>query len=321
MDIFMSEVMTESLNTHNSHDLMTDYESDCQIRGLSPTTVEKYLYDVKNYLLWTHHEGLDYLEINKHQLKSYISYLRIGRKCSLKTIDNNFSSLSSFYDYLAFEELVVANPIGPIRKRYLHRYKSQDRPAERQLISVEQMAGLINSIMDCRDRAVILLLAKTGIRRSELISIDLTDIDWTKYSIHLKPRAKRTNCQLFFDEETARNLKDWLHRRERLKVESQAFFIGMQGRRLARSGVYNLVVKWAIAYKIHNPDSKRTEDHFTPHCCRHWFTTHLRRAGMSREFIKELRGDSRREAIDIYDHIGPDELRREYLDKIPQLGV
>jgi len=42
---------------------------------------------------------------------------------------------------------------------------------------------------------------------------------------------------------------------------------------------------------------------------------------MSREFIKELRGDSRREAIDIYDHIDPDELRREYLDKIPQLGV
>ena len=51
------------------------------------------------------------------------------------------------------------------------------------------------------------------------------------------------------------------------------------------------------------------------------FTTELRRAGMSREFIKELRGDVRHEAIDIYDHIEPEELKREYLARIPKLGV
>ena len=314
----MSEVLSQSPETY---DLLSEYESDCYTRGLSPSTIEKYLYDLKNFLLWTHHEGVDYLDIDKHQLKAYINYLRTVKNCITKTVDNIFCSISSLYDYLAFEEMVLANPIGPIRKRYLHRYKSQDRPAERQLISVEQMAGLIRPIMDCRDRALILLLAKTGIRRGELISIDLDDIDWMKYSIRLKPRAKRTNCQVYFDEETALNLKDWLQRRERQNVKTHALFIGQTGKRLVRSGIYNLVVKWATAYGIHNPESKKMEDHFSPHCCRHWFTTHLRRAGMSREFIKELRGDSRREAIDIYDHIDPDELRREYLDKIPQLGV
>jgi integrase/recombinase XerD len=63
------------------------------------------------------------------------------------------------------------------------------------------------------------------------------------------------------------------------------------------------------------------EDHFSPHCCRHWFTTHLRRAGMKREFIQELRGDRRRDAIDIYDHIDKEELREAYLAYIPQLGI
>jgi integrase/recombinase XerD len=63
------------------------------------------------------------------------------------------------------------------------------------------------------------------------------------------------------------------------------------------------------------------EDHFTPHCCRHWFTTHLRRAGMPREFIQELRGDKRRDAIDVYDHIDRQELRRAYLAYIPKLFI
>ena len=53
----------------------------------------------------------------------------------------------------------------------------------------------------------------------------------------------------------------------------------------------------------------------------HWFITHLRRAGMTREFIQELRGDARKEAIDIYDHIDKKELRESYLAHIPQLGI
>jgi len=59
----------------------------------------------------------------------------------------------------------------------------------------------------------------------------------------------------------------------------------------------------------------------TPHCCRHWFTTHLRRNGIRRELLKELRGDSRGEAVDIYDHIDRKELKRANLVAIPELGI
>lgn len=72
---------------------------------------------------------------------------------------------------------------------------------------------------------------------------------------------------------------------------------------------------------LHDPNSDRMEDHFSPHSCRHWFTTHLQRAGMPREFIQELRGDARKEAIDIYDHIDRKELRESYLAHIPQMGI
>ena len=67
---------------------------------------------------------------------------------------------------------------------------------------------------------------------------------------------------------------------------------------------------------LHDPTSERLEDHSGPHCCRHWF-----RNGMKREYIKELRGDSRKEAFDLYNHIDSKELKEAYLAAIPQMGI
>ena len=74
-------------------------------------------------------------------------------------------------------------------------------------------------------------------------------------------------------------------------------------------------------FYLHNPALERMEEHFIPHYSCHGFTTHLIHAEMRREFIQELRGDSRREAIDIYDHIDLKELKEAYLACIPQLGI
>ena len=191
-----------------------------------------------------------------------------------------------------------------------------------KLVSVEDMAKLINSTIDIRDRAIITLLAKTGIRRRELISLDVSDIDFVEQSILLKPTAKRTNRLVFFDSEVSLMLKKWLRIREgRNEKQSTALFLNSEGDRLERTGVSYAVVEAAKQIGLHESNSSRLEDHFSPHCCRHWFTTHLRRAGMPREFIQELRGDVRREAIDIYDHIDKNELRESYMAHIPQLGI
>jgi integrase/recombinase XerD len=190
------------------------------------------------------------------------------------------------------------------------------------LISVEEMSMLVNSVIDVRDRAILALLAKTGLRRNELISLNITDINWTEQSIALQRKQfkKRSGRTVFFDDETARLLKRWLMQRKNIHPDTPALFVGERGR-LKRHGVYQMVVKYATNVGLHNPKSTKVEDHFTPHNCRHWFTTWLRRAGMDREFIKVLRGDRRREAIDIYDRIDRDELRRAYLAFVPRLGL
>jgi integrase/recombinase XerD len=177
--------------------------------------------------------------------------------------------------------------------------------------------------MNPRDKAIVTLLAKTGIRRGELIRIDLEDIDWIDQSIRLKPHPKRSNCLVFFDDECARVLKRWMKTRDSYHVQPgcSALFVNERGGRLQRHGVSHAVTKHATRIGLHDPASRRLDERFTPHCCRHWFTTHLRRNGMQRELIKELRGDARRDAMDIYDHIDKRELKRAYLAAIPQLGI
>ena len=147
-------------------------------------------------------------------------------------------------------------------------------------------------------------------------------MDLVENSIKLKPTAKRTNRTLFMDDECSFILRRWLKiRAGENRKGSTALFLNHEGDRLQRRGVSDVVYKAAERVGLHKPESKRMEEHFSPHCTRHWFTTHLRRAGMRREFIQELRGDSRREAIDIYDHIDLKELKEAYLACIPQLGI
>lgn len=301
--------------------LIEGFLRDCKIRGLSSSSTPHYLYVLRHFSTFLNRRRCSITSAGKEELRNYIEVLR-DEAISTKTIKNHLSILSSLYEYLVYEEIVTANPVLPVRKRYLRSYKDNGPVNERLLISVEDMAKLINGTLDIRNKAIITLLAKTGIRRNELVSLDVSDMNLVEYKIRLKPTAKRSNRTVFFDDEAAFVLRRWLKVHEDMNQKNDpALFLTAEGDRLDRDGVYGLVVKAAGRVGLHDPNSDRMGAHFSPHCCRHWFTAHLRRAGMRREFIRELRGDSRKEAIDIYDHIDLKELKEAYLACIPQLGI
>lgn len=306
----------------SSSKLIEGFQADCRIRGMASGSIPRYLSVIRIFCEYLDVHEINLIDVDRDILRGFLEYLRLERGVSHKTLENYFTVLSSLYEYLAYEGFVEKNPVLPVRKRYLKRYKENDEGQMRKLISVDEMARLISSIIDVRDKAIITLLAKTGIRRHEMIELDVDDIDWGEQEIRLKPTPKRTNRTVFFDDETAIVLHRWVKAREsRNRNNIMALFISNEGGRLGRNAVYHAVTKAAMKVGMHNPNSKKAEDRFSPHCCRHWFTTHLRRAGMSREFIQELRGDVRKEAIDIYDHIDKKELRESYLAHIPQLGI
>jgi integrase/recombinase XerD len=308
----------------NDVDLIKSFEKDCKMQNLTKGTIDTYRYVMNFFSEYLRKKGYNLLTVDKDILREYIPCMR-DRNFTQKTIENHFSALSSFYDYIVFEEIIEKNVVKIVRKRYLKTYKTNDNgESQRKLVSILEMSRFINSILDIRDKACALLFAKTGIRRNELVAIDIDDINWDKMSILLKPTHKRSNRLVFFDYECAVILKRWLQKREEhADPENKALFVPYTNRkqRLKRSGVDNRFVKWATLTKLHNPNSDKIEEHFTPHCGRHWNSTFLRRAGMPREYIKWLRGDAITEALDIYLHIDPDEVRKTYLSCIPQLGI
>ena len=321
-----AEVVTEA--TLDPAKLLSEFEGDCRDRHLTDETIGRYKSPLKLFFAFLKQRNQTILDVDKHVLKDFI-HVRREQGVDQKTLENNFTALSTFYEFLCFEGYANVNPVLPVRKRYLKRYKDENDngsydESARKLATVEQMAMLVNSILSVRDQAVVITLAKTGLRRGELASIDVDeDINWIEQSITLKRKKfkKRSGRTVFFDDETARVFKRWNAQRKKLYPKTKALFVNEYGERLGRNGIYNLVTKYAEAVGLHNPKSDRIEDHFSTHNCRHWFTTWLRRNGMPREFIKALRGDRRRDAIDIYDHIDREELRKAYLAFIPQLGV
>lgn len=303
---------------------LDEFLKDIELQGLSQDTVRSYRSSLRNYFDWLNG---DPTSIDRTDLKDFLYHLqheRTGKDgttgVSSSTVNNYFSCLNTYYRFLKYEGHIDENIIPEFRKRYGSSWRTSNRES-RQLISVEEMSKLVHATLDVRDRAIILVFAKTGIRRNELIQIDLGDIDWEEQSIRLKPTPKRSNTVVFFDGECNRVLNRWVRARANQDPESGALFTSQYGTRLKRQGVYSVVTKHAEQVGLHDPDTLDPQQRFTPHCCRHWFTTHLRRSGMQREFIQELRGDTRGDAIDVYDHIDRKELREAYLAHIPTLGI
>lgn len=303
-----------------------NFLEDCRTRGLTEHTIATYKSDIVIFLNFVG----DPLKVDIPILCKFLDYLKVmeyKRGKNVKkgvqptTIKAYFSAISTFYEYLVFTRQISISLIPSFTKRYLSRIKQQyNGENSRQLISIEQMSKLVKLDMPILDMAILMVLAKTGVRRGELLVMDRDDLNIQKKEIILKPKAKRTNRLVFFDDETAWVLNAYLDWRDKsIESKTKALFVSPHGyERIDRNNLNRIVGKYGKILGLHDPEGSLNKK-LTPHCFRHWFTTHLRRSGMPREFIQELRGDKRKDTIDIYDHIDLSELKDRYLKCIPKL--
>jgi len=203
----------------NPYDLIDGSSRDCELRGMTEESIRRYVSSLKIFMNFLKVRGLGVYEVDVHVLKDFLQHIVYDRKAKRKAVENHSSAPSAFYDYLVFEGCVSSNIVLPFGKRYLKRYKSDFDDPERRLLSVEEMSRPVNSILDPRDKAIAVLLAKTGIRRGELLRLDVEDINWEEYAITLKPTPKRSNRTAFFDDECAAVLRRWLRVREKLMID------------------------------------------------------------------------------------------------------
>lgn len=309
----------------NGNGHVEDFVEDLRLRDYSPNTVRSYESNLDTVHDFLAERQATWAEVGTDELRGFLQRLQ-DQDLEPDTILNYYSSLSTFYEYLQMEEIVQQNPVEPFRARYLRRIarqREQKRAQDRhQIPSVPELRELIQSARGARNRAIHVLLAKTGMRRGELEALGADDIDFTELSVTVPPHPKRANTWGPFDAECRRALRDWFALRDGRAAEGEtACFVGATGTRLKRSGIYNVVTDEAEHVGLHDPDSDDPAETFGPHHYRHWFTSVLLNNGCPREYVKELRGDRRQDAVDLYHHIDKTELRRAYLAAMPRLGI
>ncbi|MHB8117872.1 MAG: tyrosine-type recombinase/integrase [Methanothrix sp.] len=142
--------------------LVDDFLADCELRNIGSTKI--YGTYSGEFCRFLEDRGRQPDQVNREDLKAFLQVIR-GRGMKASSQERIFTVLSQFYAFLVDEELMATNPIQPFRKRYLRQFKDDNGSEPRQLISVDQAAMLINSILKRRDKTILALLFKTGMRR------------------------------------------------------------------------------------------------------------------------------------------------------------
>lgn len=218
------------------------------------------------------------------QIEQFLSYLSYYEKDE-KVIKNGekgkarkLSSIRSLFKYLFNHDKISSNVASKVETPKIHLkeiVRLEEDEMSRMLVSPESNTFSThkknyNQNTKERDQAIITLLLGTGIRVSECVGLDIKDIDFSQNALKVK-RKGGSEAILYFPEEVAESLKEWLKKRETLPIDDDenALFISLQNKRMCVRAVENMVKKFA---KESSPLKK-----ITPHKLRSTFGTNLYR--------------------------------------------
>ena len=222
--------------------------------------------------------GITFPNIRKQHLKSFVKILNKETKrpdgLSVSRLKYIFTVLNSMMEFLTYEDLGEVNVVPAFRKRYLRTYKKNaSNSTPRQVPTTKVLSEMIYDIFDPKTRALHLLLAKTGIRRGEVISLDLSSVNLIEKYIMADPATKRTNRKIPFDSECADALERYMLSSSSYKrINGEiALFVNRNGSRCNKNTISRMINKPAEKHGLHNPTADRLEQHlkFGPHNYRH----------------------------------------------------
>lgn len=272
-------------------------------RGLAENTLQSYQSDLTAYLAFLRQEEINCLEqADRNMVMTYIYRLQLKGR-SPATISRRLASLRSFYKFLIREELLERDPTtdleSPKQRQKLPRVLTIE---EVDLLlkqpKTEEPAGL-------RDRAMFELLYATGIRVSELVSLNLDQVHIDHGFIRCFGKGEKERIVPLGDI-AARYLREYLARGrcKLVRRNNPSFFLNHHGRRLTRQGFWKIIKKHARLAGI-------AKD-VTPHTIRHSFATHLLENGADIRSVQAMLGHADISTTQIYTHLTRNKLKDIY---------
>ena len=290
-------------------DHLTGYEAWlAQEKRVAVNTLSSYLRDVRQFADWAGQEHLDITQMSQDDIRFYAQHLERKGK-SNATIVRSIAALKSFYTYLISIRAVQINPAKGFSPSRAERKLPAILSNHEVDLFLEQPDP--SDSKGCRDKAMLELLYATGIRVSELISLDVQDLNLSASFLRCRGRSKERVVPLY--KGAVRAMAAYINdvRPQLLENPGEtALFVNMNGERMSRQGFWKIVKCYQDKAGIHKD--------ITPHTLRHSFAAHLLENGADLKSIQEMLGHADISATQIYAQVINQTLRDVYVMAHPR---
>jgi len=297
----MGEKMEEQLN------LFFDFlENE---KKVSINTLQSYKRDLKQFEKYMlEEEREDYSELTEEGIKTYLAHMQeIGKKPS--TISRGLASIRSFYQYEVKNKVVEKDPTEGIQSPKIEKRVPNVLTSNEVALLLEQPKNV--NLKGIRDKAMLEFAYATGMRVTEIISLNVEDINLeTGYATCRNGKKERT---VPIGNMSLKALKDYILNARKIMIKDEkqnALFVNVNGKRLTRQGFWK-IIKY---YK----DQAHIDKDITPHVLRHSFATHLLQNGADLKSIQTMLGHSDILSTQVYMQFQDESLKNIYKKAHPR---
>ena len=277
-------------------------------KKLSDNTFQSYRRDIVQYQDYLNLNNLDYIKVTENNIKDYLHYLEdLNKKPT--TISRHLASLRLFYQYLLKHGKVQEDPTAHVQAPKI------DKKAP-SILTSEEVTLLLNQPKDVdlkgiRDKAMLELAYATGMRVTEIISLNIDDIDLQEGAVNCKSRTKTRVIPI--GKISLKALQEYIDNVRGVLIKDnneKALFVNINGKRLTRQGVWKIV-------KFYKEQAHIDKD-ITPHILRHSFATHLLQNGADLKSIQTMLGHSDISSTQVYMQFQDESLKNIYRKAHPR---
>ena len=277
-------------------------------KKLSDNTLQSYRRDIEQYEKYVSDNKINYLKVTEETILEYMEYLREENKKE-STISRSLASIRSFYQYLIRVKKIKKDPTMTIESPKINKRTPNILTSKEVELLLDQPKDV--DLKGTRDKAMLEFAYATGMRVTEMISLDIDDVKLDEGYVVCRGRSKSRNIPL--GSMSLKALKEYIDdaRPYLIRDESEeALFVNVNGTRLTRQGFWK-IVKY---YK----EQAHIEKDITPHVLRHSFATHLLQNGADLKAIQTMLGHSDISSTQVYMQFQDTGIKNEYKKAHPR---
>jgi len=276
-------------------------------RRLSAHTDSNYRRDLELFVAYCKQQDIeDWTRVDAQHVRMFAA-AEFRRGASARTIQRRLSALRSFFEFLIREAVLKANPAVQVQA-------PKARKRLPQTLDVDQMSRLLSfrsdESLDVRDKAIMELFYSSGLRLSELVALNLSDIDLADRTVRVMGKGSKARV-VPVGSHAAAAISRWLKERAGLAAaEEPALFVSQSGTRLGARAIQQRIARWAKRQGI--------GVHVHPHMFRHSFATHLLESSQDLRGVQELLGHANISTTQVYTHLDFQHLAKIYDQSHPR---